>query len=51
MGQSILFLAAAGLEDRTMLVQNCGLPGQKICRKLADASDDISYYTTILVKE
>ena len=44
-------IAAAGLEDRTMLVQNCGLPGQKICRKLADASDDISYYTTILVKE
>ena len=44
-------IEAAGLADRTMLVQNCGLPGENICRSLSEASDDISYYTTIIVKE
>ena len=44
-------IEAAGLTEHTMLVQNCGLPGQQICRSLGEASDDISYFTTILIKE
>ncbi len=41
----------AGLESKTMLVQNCGLPNQQVHHKLSDASDDISYFTTIIVKD
>lgn len=41
----------AGLKDKTGLVQNCGLPNEQICHNLDDASDDISYFTTIIVKE
>lgn len=44
-------IAAAGLSDRAMLVQNCGLPDQRICRTLPEAGDDISYFTTIVIKE
>jgi precorrin-2/cobalt-factor-2 C20-methyltransferase len=44
-------IESAGLKDKAMLVQNCGLPGEKICRSLDEASDDISYFTTIIVKE
>ncbi len=44
-------IEAAGLAGKTALVQNCGLPGEKVCRSLDEASDDISYFTTILVKE
>ena len=31
-------IEAAGLTEHTMLVQNCGLPGQQICRSLGEAS-------------
>lgn len=41
----------AGLGEKAMLVQNCGLPGQKVCRTLDEASDGISYFTTIIIKE
>lgn len=41
----------AGLAEQTMLVQNCGLPNEQVCRKLSEASDDISYFTTIIIKE
>ena len=44
-------IEAAGLRDKAMLVQNCGLPGETVCRSIDDASDDISYFTTIIVKE
>lgn len=41
----------AGLTDSAMLVQNCGLANEQVCRDIRDASDDISYFTTILIKE
>ena len=41
----------AGLSGSAMLVQNCGLPNEQICHTIADASDDISYFTTIIIKE
>ena len=44
-------IEAAGLRDKAMLEQNCGLPGEKVCKRLDEASDDISYFTTIIVKE
>ena len=43
-------IGRAGLADKTQLVQNCGLPDEKICRRLEDASDEISYFTTMIVK-
>lgn len=43
-------LREAGLADKTMLVQNCGLPDEKVCRSLDDASDDISYFTTMIIR-
>ena len=44
-------IVQAGLQDKTGLVQNCGLPNEQVCRSLDEASDDISYFTTIIVKE
>ena len=44
-------IEAAGLKEKTGLVQNCGLPNEQVCHNLDDASDDISYFTTIIVKE
>lgn len=44
-------LQEAGLYERAKLVQNCGLPNQKICFSLEDAEKDISYFTTIVVGE
>lgn len=44
-------LARRGLAEKTKLVQNCGLPNQKICQSLDEAEDDISYFTTIIVRE
>ncbi len=41
----------AGLADKAMAVQNCGLPNQQIHTKLDDISDDISYFTTFIIKE
>lgn len=44
-------ICCRGLENNTLLVQNCGLPNEKICRNITEASDEISYFTTIVVKE
>lgn len=40
----------SGLSDVTKMVQNCGLPNQIICHKIHEARDEISYFTTIVVK-
>lgn len=44
-------LAAKGLTQKAMLVQNCGLPNEQIYRNIEQAPDDSSYFTTIIVKE
>lgn len=44
-------LIETGLADKTMLVQNCGLPNEKICRDIRTMSPDASYFTTVIVKE
>ena len=43
-------LKDAGLYEKASLVQNCGLPDEKVCPSLDEADDDPSYFTTILVK-
>ncbi len=44
-------IAAHGLADKTMLVSNCGLPNEKVYRNFNEAEDDISYFTTMILKE
>lgn len=43
-------LREQGLYEKASLVQNCGLPDQKICRSLDEAEDGVGYFTTIVVK-
>lgn len=40
----------SGLADSTVMVQNCGFPDEKICKKIAEAAEDAGYFTTIIVK-
>ena len=40
-----------GLAQKASLVQNCGLSTQVICKDILTASEDTSYFTTIIVKE
>lgn len=44
-------IRAKRLESKTKLVQNCGLVDEKICIDINKSSDDVSYFTTIIVKE
>lgn len=44
-------VASRGLGEKVMLVQNCGLENEKICRDFKEAEDDISYFTTMIVRE
>ena len=43
-------LSSEGLADRAMLVQNCGMPGQRIYRGLADAEIEPAYFTVVILK-
>jgi precorrin-2/cobalt-factor-2 C20-methyltransferase len=44
-------LAAANLSDRVAVVQNCGLPGERVLRGLREAKDiDPSYFTLVILK-
>jgi len=43
-------LRERGLYDRASLVENCGLPGEKVCPSLDDAGGDTGYFATIIVK-
>lgn len=40
----------AGLEDRTMLVQNCGMPNQRVYRDLVGAEIETGYFTVVILK-
>ncbi|MDD3192992.1 MAG: precorrin-2 C(20)-methyltransferase [Oscillospiraceae bacterium] len=44
-------LRQAGLYEKTGLVQNCGLPDEKVCRSLDEADDQPGYFTTMIVGE
>lgn len=43
-------LKEKGLYEKASLVQDCGLPSQRVCPSLDDA-DEAGYFTTIVVKE
>lgn len=49
LGQVKEELKEAGLYERAMLVKNCGLPDEEICRSMDEAGDDMGYFSTILV--
>ena len=40
-----------GLSHKASLVQNCGLPDEKVCRDLAEGIPEAGYFTTIVIKE
>lgn len=42
-------LAEAGLLDKAMMVENCGLPDERIVRDLIQTGDETGYFTTIVV--
>lgn len=42
-------IAQSGME--AMMVENCGLPGEKICRRLEEIHDGAGYYSLVIVKE
>ena len=42
-------LKKANQYEKALLVQNCGLPGEKIVRSLDDTEDEGSYFSTLLV--
>ena len=44
-------LRQAGLYEKSVLVADCGLPGQAIYENLDDIRENPGYFTTILVKE
>ena len=44
-------LAAHGLLDRASLAANCGMEGQALCPRFADAAPDKGYFSVVLVKK
>lgn len=40
-----------GQLDRAVLVENCGLPGERICADLGKCPEDAGYFATVIVKE
>ena len=44
-------LREQGMIKETTAVQNCGLPNQVICNSLDEISDDLGYFTTMIIKE
>lgn len=43
-------LAVAGLSEKAMLVQNCGMPNQKVYRAIGGREIEAGYYTVVIVK-
>lgn len=45
-------LCEYNVASKTMMIQNCGLKDEKICKDLSENKDDkISYFTTIIIKD
>ena len=43
-------LADRGLLDRASMVENCGMEGQRVYPRFADAPEDCGYFSVVLVK-
>ncbi len=44
-------LRKTGQLERSALVEDCGLPGERVCRNLDRPPEDVGYFATIIVKE
>ena len=44
-------LAEHGLLARAAMVENCGMPGERVWPSLAEAREDPGYFSIVLVKE
>ena len=44
-------LRVRGLLEQSVLVENCGLPGERVCRDLSRLESEAGYFTLIIVKE
>ena len=44
-------LERKGLRERTTLVSDCGLPGERVFLDLREPPEDVGYFATFIVKE
>ena len=44
-------LGGTGQLDRAVLVENCGLSGERVCADLSKCPEDAGYFATVIVKE
>ena len=44
-------LAAAGQLDRAALVEDCGLPTERVCTDWERMPENVGYFATVIVKE
>ncbi len=44
-------LRSHGLLDRASLVENCGMEGERVWRRMADMPDDSGYFSVVIVKK
>lgn len=44
-------LERTGQLERAVLVENCGLPGERVCADLSECPEDVGYFATVIVKE
>ena len=49
--QIVEALEQAGQLDRAALVEDCGLPGERVCTDLGKCPENIGYFATVIVKE
>lgn len=49
--QIVEALRETGQLDRAALVEDCGLPGERVCADLSQCSEDVGYFATVIVKE
>ena len=48
---TLSLLARMGLLEKTSLVENCGLPGERVLRDLTDLPEDVGYFAVFVIKE
>lgn len=49
--QIVEALRETGQLDRAALVEDCGLPGERVCADLSRCPEDVGYFATVIVKE
>ena len=49
--QIVEALKQTGQLDRAALVEDCGLPGERVCTDLSTSPENVGYFATVIVKE